>query len=266
MDNFGPNISLTLEQPSSGSSNMAIREKTESICLLLELPVEVILLIADKLPTHSQAVLAHTCRALSVLFWQDGTKRSCDFDIFKYLYAIARDLPEMWVCDFCVKLHPELPYHDAPCFAYRSSEGQERFPLIDHILAHSDLELSLKMARINLELYRPRIKKLLKSRCHIFDTMTHTDDFEDMNATLRIRPKLVDGKFLIYKSWYFDGEFEDLPTITIIDTGPEDSPLDPRWKMTMGYYPTSSDVWSKPWEVRALYYKQKGKLPTSQGL
>lgn len=75
---------------------------------LLRLPPEIILIIADMLPTPSASCLALCSRrlrdTLGLEFWASLKGKTPDVH-FAFLSSIAKDLPQYFVCQECVHLH-----------------------------------------------------------------------------------------------------------------------------------------------------------------
>ncbi|RFU73130.1 hypothetical protein TARUN_9130 [Trichoderma arundinaceum] len=85
-------------------------------CFILELPIEMVLLIAGYLPPHQQIIFSQTCRALRRLMMESnkghlgepGTLSPAHLDRAQrkdFLFAMARCRPDVWVCHFCGEVH-----------------------------------------------------------------------------------------------------------------------------------------------------------------
>ena len=90
----------------------------ESESLLLNLPPELLLHIADFLPIPGRIVLAMTCSSIrQLLMSRVALKCSMASATSKqyadYLFAIASATSNQWPCDYCLKLH-EVNYKNTP--------------------------------------------------------------------------------------------------------------------------------------------------------
>lgn len=75
---------------------------------LLRLPPEIIISVASMLPTQSAASLAICCRHLSHVLGPKSWKslRRAPHDVrFEFLSTLAKDLPELFPCRQCLRLH-----------------------------------------------------------------------------------------------------------------------------------------------------------------
>ncbi|KAH6892547.1 hypothetical protein B0T10DRAFT_594347 [Thelonectria olida] len=81
----------------------------KAACLIAQMPVEIVLLLAGDLPLENQLVLAQTCRAFYALLRRTRDARRTRKQHIHYLACIARDMPSHWVCGTCAKLHRDHP-------------------------------------------------------------------------------------------------------------------------------------------------------------
>ena len=183
-------------------------------CALLELPVEVILLIGDQLPQQSHLVLAQTCRPLQVavhVYLHRGGLRLSHDEHLDYLACLARDLPDKWVCEHCVKLH-QVAFNDGPhadcyhpmipCKRHLPSIGfwTESTP---YELYHRHVQLALKYIRAGDDLdarYRSYLKGLLEP----IEDVSYSDTKNVLPIKFSASPRVVGGRFLLLSTWRYD--------------------------------------------------------------
>ncbi|KFY41076.1 hypothetical protein V495_05054 [Pseudogymnoascus sp. VKM F-4514 (FW-929)] len=83
-------------------------EESETVSQLLRLPPEIILLVADSLPTQSAACLALCCHRLSHILgpksWK-SLRQEPDPVRFRFLTTLARELPLHFPCRQCLRVH-----------------------------------------------------------------------------------------------------------------------------------------------------------------
>ncbi|KAI0169508.1 hypothetical protein GGR52DRAFT_592115 [Hypoxylon sp. FL1284] len=103
------NASTSQEQPTT-----LARKRQPSNCYIVDLPVELVLMIAEWLSPASKIVLSQTCRSTRYVFGSGlNTSLLTRYGKLEYLALVGRDDVGSWLCDRCVALHP-INYGDVP--------------------------------------------------------------------------------------------------------------------------------------------------------
>ncbi|KID94430.1 f-box domain containing protein, partial [Metarhizium majus ARSEF 297] len=191
----------------------------QSTCRGFEnLPPELLLAIAEKLPADSRLVLSQTCSAFHNII-QSSQSTKCSVKTFDpstfldYLAAIARDLPDMWVCDKCMALHaadrqdtPQSPLtKSCPRTPMHRANGQRLcWP------HHRHVQLALKYTRLGV-----RDPERRRHLAELLDPVfaSHPPDIEDSwtaRVTCSSRGKIVNGRFLLKYTWHYDAASEPI--------------------------------------------------------
>lgn len=177
-------------------------------CTLLQLPIELVLLIAGSLAKQNQMILAQTCRALWRILHEclrldlrlggRYMRLPCDAHL-DYLVCLARGKPNTWLCDSCRGLHPvthsQIERSDVSCVGWKA----KAIHLPGPTLYYHHVQLALKYSRMKREnpTYRRSLKKLLAPQ--------HTEPLfpEILPARQRFSAshRIVDGKFLLHTVW-----------------------------------------------------------------
>ena len=187
------------------------RQVQEPNCSLLQLSTDIILLISQELPPFSRVLLSQICCSLREVLGPLSAVTLSRSQRLEYLAALARDLPDQWVCEVCVALHrmnnldvPTAPEHmtcprgwrvwllgayGIPITQSRHDAGRVR-------LDHRHIQLALKCIRLKQDCYRSYVQKLLAPY--------HNDSFaaygfpstqpKPLTAQYSVYPKVVLGR------------------------------------------------------------------------
>lgn len=107
-----PRLSWNSAAVLRGTAKINKAKAQNDSCAFLQLPVDIMYLVFQTLEPEHRMVLALTCRALHgfhSLFPNLRHKHLTQVQRLEYLACIARCLPEQWVCEVCLKLHPLDP-------------------------------------------------------------------------------------------------------------------------------------------------------------
>ncbi|KAI1441159.1 hypothetical protein F5Y02DRAFT_311873 [Annulohypoxylon stygium] len=202
---------------------------------LLQLPVELIHRISNELSPSSRLILSQTCRPLREILGKDVSLiRFTRQDRCEFLAAIARQLPDRWVCEACIGLHgvitvdtPETPC-SITCLAgrerWRYTGYGQRDRLDSRLLRidHRHIQLALKYTRLQCYRYQQYLNQLIAP--HINPSFeTHPWPYKQPNK-LAVRysayPKIVMGhdgnlRFILLSTWCYqeDGSPLSLPAM-----------------------------------------------------
>ncbi|KAJ8126623.1 hypothetical protein O1611_g7016 [Lasiodiplodia mahajangana] len=180
-------------------------EQPDTSCPLLDqMPVELIDCIADFLAPADKVLLALTCRAMRACLGQHSdAARLSRAEYFTYLAGMARALPEQWVCDYCMTLHPINKYDkpttlrrpcSCPRYDTRALWRRSRVQNGRHIgIEHHHVQLALKYTRLKQQKYDSYLQSLLEPyQNEPFDTLGRG------NITHEVRysayPRIVTGR------------------------------------------------------------------------
>ncbi|KAL7786631.1 hypothetical protein V8C37DRAFT_412430 [Trichoderma ceciliae] len=163
-------------------------------CRILELPDEIILIIANHLALYDKFILFHTCRTMLRLMscpWEREFLRQSSTEKIDCLLGIAHHKPDRWVCASCCKLHVvnlldhPLVAKTPPCVG-RSRLG----PLSKYNLEHHHIQLALKLSRLGVN--RSYLKKLL-APC------TNTLKNAGSRYNYTAQPKVIEDRFVLFE-------------------------------------------------------------------
>ncbi|KAH7008540.1 hypothetical protein EDB80DRAFT_716748 [Ilyonectria destructans] len=183
-------------------------------CIILQLPVEVLLLIVEALPLSSQVSVSQTCRPLRTILAH--LRNSASYlprgEFLEFLSCLARNMPEKWVCDVCLKLHP-VSLQDTWKNPYRSScpryyVYQKTYRLEHFSLGNRHVQLALKYTRMDgiSKKYQRYLETLLTPHHGTF----LADSLKDTPLQRRhsVYPKIVNGRYLVLSVWRYDMDRE----------------------------------------------------------
>lgn len=191
--------------------------KPQTNSLILELPVEILVKILALLPHHSQLLVYQTCRSLRAITYEYFLAEKGDIrelaratreEKLPYLTALARYLPDRWVCVKCCKLHHingwDTPLHDRSrdllcqdgmdtAVGYRVC----RVGWPKYYPDHRHLELTLKYTR--MEDIKRRHQKYLQRLLtpHHGQIKGFNDVDKGISAQISAYPKVVNGRYLL---------------------------------------------------------------------
>ncbi|RYP19051.1 hypothetical protein DL765_003547 [Monosporascus sp. GIB2] len=198
---------------------------------LLQLPPELIYLVAEFFTPADIALFSQTCRSLRAIFGRHSNAAHLSrTEYFAYLAGRARELPEQWVCEGCVALHP-IVKRDTPASIYHVSScplgwvtssltgcryGEIR---IDSRLfygqlriEHRHVQLALKYTRLQRRKYNSYLRALMAPHHNMrygprgrLPLKTHYSAY----------PKVVAGddgnlRFLLLSTWRYHKGLEDI--------------------------------------------------------
>ncbi|EFX03938.1 hypothetical protein CMQ_866 [Grosmannia clavigera kw1407] len=143
-------------------------------CVLERLPAELIIDMDDYFSSQSRILLSRTCRSLRAMltntddFYTVGC--SSRAERAEFLYLVARDIPDRWLCDACMALH-EVTVSDTPpckntrhCKLYKDSYDYARKPALAPV-NYRHVQLALKYSRMKdgiSRYHRHHLAKLLE--------------------------------------------------------------------------------------------------------
>ncbi|KAI0532244.1 hypothetical protein GGR58DRAFT_523397 [Xylaria digitata] len=190
--------------------------KQQSPNYLLQLPVELILCIADFLNPPDLILFSQTCYSLRAILQKHTiTTKLSRAEYLLYLTACAREQPNKWVCKKCATLHP-IRKLDTPAVGFlRSScprRSYEGFRLGTPLwygqmrvqLEHRHIQLAFKYTRLQQDKYKSYLKALLAPH--------HDMGFSPTDHQLKIYystyPKIATAHngnltFLLLSSWRY---------------------------------------------------------------
>ncbi|CAM1511284.1 Fc.00g087970.m01.CDS01 [Cosmosporella sp. VM-42] len=189
------------------------------VSYISRIPDEVTLVILGHLDLHDKFFLSQTCRALRrciVHDWEVEVGRLELKPTIDFWAGLAYCLPDSWYCRTCGTLHPvdtmdipRPPILGLPC----PSRGSNHEPVFSGIQPHH-AQLALKYARMGnvyrqylryltapytLEAANDRYIRLLEQNYEHFGSKR--------TIVFSVRPKIVDGRFLLLEIWVLT--FED---------------------------------------------------------
>lgn len=185
---------------------------------ILGLPVELILDICDRLPPHSRYVLQHVCRAFRAALGRAKCPQQyiSAMEYVHYLAAICHDMPRWWVCDRCLQLHEfnvsntalyDVPSNSVsacpkpPCSPAQSAASPGTNGLLVH---HRHVQACLKYFRL-----RPKdqpLQEYVRAVLAPFTQRYPNEKYPCGKITYSAYPKIVDGRFLVYSKWVYEGD------------------------------------------------------------
>ncbi|KAH7022254.1 hypothetical protein EDB80DRAFT_805935 [Ilyonectria destructans] len=177
-------------------------------CPFLQLPVELLLMIVEMLPDHDIMIVLQTCRPLRFAVdrlrpsVQDLTRE----DSLEFLVSIARELPDRWVCERCVKLHRLRKFDNSKrvtrSTCRRAPLSEEYYPMnYERRLCHHHVQLALKYAR--MENIQRKYRKYLEAVLSPSHMKCLSND-ADLGYHQSYYPKVVGGRFLMLGVLHYD--------------------------------------------------------------
>jgi hypothetical protein len=186
---------------------------------LLQLPVEIILLISKALSPASRAIISQTCWSLRIIVGSNPARTLRDYERAEYLTSMARSMPEQWVCEACLALHP-VHGHDIPGTLHAWTCPRRYYrgdvydvPFVDISFRH--VQLALKYVRLGNQSRRSYLHKLVAPYDHDFNAIRYrgiaamdplTDEF---TVNYSVYPKVVMGadgdlRYLTLSVWVYE--------------------------------------------------------------
>ncbi|KAH6898862.1 hypothetical protein B0T10DRAFT_578718 [Thelonectria olida] len=186
-------------------------------CPLVSLDPSLTVAITRYLPPHSQILLSQTCRSLRSFFGcilppeRKLSEKLSEGETYDFLTCLARNKPDQWACEQCLKLHNRPFLKPAPdnildCFCPRGPL-LHLYKLGKAQYAQHHIQLALKYARIN---------EMDCGQMHWLNTVLATRKGLKMLASspedgvigkLSYVPKIVKERFLIHSTSYFTVKF-----------------------------------------------------------
>lgn len=172
---------------------------------ILQLPVEILLLVADNLALHDMFVLSQTCRALRYIMihdWEDEISRLSYDDELRFWAGLASTLPTCWACPKCCKLH-HLDISDIPITSFpRPSRlpcgvdlSRRDFSGHGYAIQHHHIQTALKLS--------PPGKRHEKYFKALMVPYTHTAEIYGtvFTETYKAEPRIINDRFLLSEKW-----------------------------------------------------------------
>ncbi|XXH03648.1 hypothetical protein Hte_010053 [Hypoxylon texense] len=192
---------------------------------LLNLPLEVLYTIGDYLTPAQRALFSQTCRSLFIgLERHSNASHLPRVDYLEYLAGRARDLPEQWVCEECMALHPTVEADTPAAKDFTSScpvkpaAYQRCLPVLDPTrridtrlmwdqirIEHHHIQLALKYTRLEQQKYNTYLQALLAPH---HDKNYRPRSLYGLQKHYSAYPKVVakDGGnfgFLLFSTWKY---------------------------------------------------------------
>ncbi|RSM03554.1 hypothetical protein CEP52_007317 [Fusarium oligoseptatum] len=133
-----------------------LREPQPSNCFLVQMPLDILLIIANFLPLHAELIFTHTCVTVKkALTRPSNANRRLNWDEhLEYLTAVISNRTDRWVCDDCDRTHPtyveDTPRTPLTPDCYRPKFFQVRNPWNEgfKLPCHRHVQLALKYIRL----------------------------------------------------------------------------------------------------------------------
>ncbi|KAH6987873.1 hypothetical protein BKA56DRAFT_612614 [Ilyonectria sp. MPI-CAGE-AT-0026] len=213
MDIFGTMVPRRLLAMIKSTIRQSPGKVQSQDCIILQLPVEVLLLIVESLPLFNQIIVSQTCRPLrNILAHLRNSASYLPRDEFlEFLSCLARNMPRKWVCGVCLALHRvclqdtrKNPYYsNCPRFCHQTPYRLESFYLYNR-----HVQLALKYTRMGniSKKYQRHLETLLTPYHGTFSA----DAFKETTLQRRhsVYPKIVNGRYLVLSVWRYDMDRE----------------------------------------------------------
>ncbi|KAH7270774.1 uncharacterized protein BKA55DRAFT_498857 [Fusarium redolens] len=215
-----------------GSGSQVSKTKNNSDSLLLNLPVDILLIINSFLPASSQLCLLTTCHGIkrllehtTVPFSQLTLKQKRAYKTF-----VVRQFPNAWLSgrrltfrEFQAKdLCPQPkgpPYENQPGWDRVTLRCFERGALL---IRHRHIQMSLKYDRLEKKTRQQKsfLKTLLKPYHTDFSAGLEMHPLDKFGAVghFESHPKLVSGRYLLFNQWTYTNPWKD-GTIVLKELG-----------------------------------------------
>ncbi|PHH88069.1 hypothetical protein CDD83_8043 [Cordyceps sp. RAO-2017] len=199
------------------------QKKRQKVSALLEMPVEILLLIANQLPLHTRLVLARTCLQLRGIFchrrladMREANEPGLDLgQRLDFLACMARDRPDHWVCQRCEGLHPwqegdhlaDASSQVSHCKSRSGDRGgyDNAYP---HHIYHLNVQLALKYSRFASEGKRAfggqdRLNLLMSP---LNGLQLKLRGGHETAVLYFVYPRVVNGRFLVQTELRYAGD------------------------------------------------------------
>ncbi|KAI1823905.1 hypothetical protein F4861DRAFT_539506 [Xylaria intraflava] len=196
---------------------------TSNITPFMNLPPELVHNIADFLDPSDIALFSLVCRFIrDILRKRFKASSFTRTDYFAYLAGLARGLPDQWLCESCMALHPITRYDPhmirynllypvnnlAECPDNRETVGSRGLDEKDKF-GYQEVQLALKYTRLQQNEYSAYLADILEPYHRIhnrFDELRLQQYEKHQNAHPRI---ITDDngnlRFLLFSTWHFLG-------------------------------------------------------------
>ncbi|KAI1106688.1 hypothetical protein F4804DRAFT_300194 [Jackrogersella minutella] len=205
-------------------------------CPILRLPVDLIFRISNQLDPASLHTFSQTCCSLRVILGTHSRAENFSLeDRWEYLAAIARDIPDHWVCEACCTLHPvcELDTPHEPSlkscplswrrWRHAGYGQQQRLDNRLFRVDHRHIQLALKYTRLQIDEFQDYLRSLLAPHINDkFETFTFPHKRPNVLAVhYSVIPKIVrdhvgNYRYLMLSTWRYH---PDLEPVTIMAMG-----------------------------------------------
>lgn len=177
--------------------------------LLLDLPVEIILLIAKNLPLYGRRIFSETCRALYNAIPRDKGQWLCAkvSDRLDYLTSLVREQPDRWVCLRCRRTHRDevtdspgspggaVQYDCSDMTFYRVTlphlDLRRRTPGNSIYIANWHIQISVKFARLQ------KLGQLDRQQQERLKELLEPIPAGGTTCKITMYPKVVNGRYLM---------------------------------------------------------------------
>lgn len=183
----------------------------------LDLPPDILLLIFDQLPLHSNIIASQTCKTLRFLLHSkcsSATRKLSDDERLEVLAGLADVLPDHQLCTSCNALHivdmgdiPSDLFFRCGCQPSAGRHNSLDFGIC-YTVRHYHVQLAVKYARLG-NVHQPYLRKLMES------SSVASSGFYGMAVKFSVYPNIVDGRFILFTIWQFDEETVPLSLETL---------------------------------------------------
>ncbi|KAL7955951.1 hypothetical protein V8C34DRAFT_326715 [Trichoderma compactum] len=177
---------------------------------MLQVPQEIIYLIADNLALADKVYLSQTCTALRrIMFcdWRQEASKLSREDMFAFWGGIAPQSPNHWACQKCCKLHlanssamEPVRYNRLPC----GFKLHRPLKLNGFCIDYHHVQFALKLSRLgNMEQkYQDMMMRPFQSMWKDMDATRYTADARIINERFIFRQEwIVDDREGKYLEW-----------------------------------------------------------------
>ncbi|QYS99268.1 hypothetical protein H0G86_006410 [Trichoderma simmonsii] len=175
--------------------------------VILQLPLDLLLLITDQLALHDKFLLSHTCKTLRQVTCQDWAievSRLSFEDQIGFWAGLAYTLPNHWACLKCCQLHP-IDTSDVPR-AYWAISARDDSCTVDmsrgveieaYSVQHYHVQFALKLSRLG-NIHRRYLKALMKPY-----TCTRKSHIPPLRESYTAEPRIINKRFILREEWKF---------------------------------------------------------------
>lgn len=174
---------------------------------ILQLPVDILFLIANNLALHDKFLLSHTCKALRRVILQDWDielSRLSFEDQFGFWVGLAYTLPNRWACLKCCQLHPidtsDVPvdfvrvrYRTVPC----SLEHSRGIEVEQYSVQYYHMQFAFKLSRLG-NVYQQYLAALMQTYTR---TYTEYSLIWPLEESYTAEPRIIHKRFILREEW-----------------------------------------------------------------